>query len=103
MDSENNQKNDFPQQPNGVLKKNFDEEFREVKEIFAHNLKAYRKSQKISQKRLSEVSGVAKITIKNIETSKENVTIKTILKLAIALDKFYYNFLKEKVDKDLLR
>jgi transcriptional regulator with XRE-family HTH domain len=45
-----------------------------------------RKAQGFSQARLSEMSGVARITIARIETGKQVPTIDTVKKLADALN-----------------
>jgi DNA-binding XRE family transcriptional regulator len=82
---------------NGDPKRNVTEEYQELKDIIAHNLCYLRKMEKLSQKKLSEISGVSISTIKNIETRKENITIETIVKLTVALNRFYYLLVKEKI------
>lgn len=51
----------------------------------AQNMRAVRKRRKISQKALSEKSGVSLGSVKRFETSGE-ISLHALIKLAIALD-----------------
>jgi transcriptional regulator with XRE-family HTH domain len=77
--------------------RNFADEFQDLKEIIAHNLCIFRKWEGLTQKQLGKKSGLGESTIKNIETARENITIETIVKLCVALNKFYVILVKEKI------
>ncbi|MCL2391042.1 MAG: helix-turn-helix transcriptional regulator [Oscillospiraceae bacterium] len=53
--------------------------------IIAMNARAYRKTRKLSLKRLSEMSGVSYGSMKRFELSGE-ISLKSLLKIAIVLD-----------------
>lgn len=57
----------------------------DVLKKIAANLKEKRKEKKLSRHQLAELSQVAAITIKKIETTNYNPSIKTLDKLASAL------------------
>lgn len=59
---------------------------RTSQEIFVENLKSIRKERKLSQLKLSELSGVSPGMIGDIETGKTNPTLGTIDKIIRALD-----------------
>jgi len=55
-------------------------------EVFAGNVKKYRKIKGISQEKLAELSGLHRSYIAGIESISRNVSLKTIEKIAIALE-----------------
>lgn len=66
--------------------------YNEIMEIFdlkkniASNLRQYRAKKKISQEKLSDLTGISQQFICNIETEKVNPSIETMLKIANALE-----------------
>lgn len=63
-----------------------------ILENLGANIRECRKGQKMTQKELSEKSGIATITIKKIEAGTENITIQTLENIASGL-KVYWLFL----------
>ena len=57
----------------------------ELAQTIAMNVRARRKSRKLSIKRLSEMSGVSYGSMKRFETTGE-IALKSLLKIAIVLD-----------------
>ncbi len=55
-------------------------------EIFAYNVRYYRKFKGFSQERLAEVSGLHRTYIAGIESITRNVSLKNIEKIASALE-----------------
>lgn len=58
---------------------------KEIQMQIAQNVRAVRKRRKISQKALSEKSGVSLGSVKRFETSGE-ISLHALIKIAIALD-----------------
>lgn len=58
---------------------------REIDKIIAERIRSIRKRRKISQKRLSEKSGVSLGSVKRFETSGE-ISLLSLTKIAIALE-----------------
>ncbi len=55
-------------------------------EIFAENVKKYRKLKGFSQEKLAEVAGLHRTYIAGIESITRNVSLKNIEKIASALE-----------------
>ena len=58
---------------------------REIDQLIASRIRGIRKRRKISQKRLSEKSGVSLGSVKRFEQSGE-ISLLSLIKIAIALD-----------------
>lgn len=58
----------------------------DIQEIFAHNLRKIRVSKHISQDELALRSGVERAYVGHVERATKNPTIKTVEKLALALE-----------------
>lgn len=58
------------------------------------DLKKLREEKKISQASLAKAAGIAQSTVCYIETGKKNPSIKTVIKLANALDLDLNNLIK---------
>lgn len=56
-----------------------------IKNIIAENMKRLRKEKDLSQKRLSELSGVSIPFVKGLESARQNPSIETLDKIASAL------------------
>lgn len=69
-----------------LLKEIKNEELKQLT-IFSSNLKSARKEKEITQKELSEKSGIPQKTISRIESGKDYPNIRTIMKIAKSLDK----------------
>lgn len=54
-------------------------------QIFAHNVKQYRKAHGYSQEKLAELSGLHRTYIAGIESAARNVSLNNIEKIAHAL------------------
>lgn len=61
-------------------------EINELKKNIAANLRQFRAKNKISQEKLSDLTGISQQFICNIETEKVNPSIETLLKIANALN-----------------
>ena len=61
-------------------------EIRNLKKTIASNLRLNRAKNKISQEKLSELTGISQQFICNIETEKVNPSVETLLKIANALN-----------------
>lgn len=61
-------------------------EINELKRNIASNLRQYRAKNKVSQEKLSELTGISQQFICNIETEKVNPSIETLLKISNALN-----------------
>ena len=57
-----------------------------LKKTIASNLRLNRAKNKISQEKLSELTGISHQFICNIETEKVNPSVETLLKIANALN-----------------
>ena len=57
----------------------------ELGQMIATNVRALRKSRKLSLRRLSEISGVSYGSMKRFESSGE-ISLRSLLKIAIVLD-----------------
>lgn len=55
-------------------------------DIFAKNLKQFRKQEKISQEKLAEICGLHRTYIGAIERAERNISIKNIEKISVALN-----------------
>lgn len=60
-------------------------EIKDLKKNMAANLRQLRAKSKLSQKKLSEMTGISQQFICNIETEKVNPSVETMLKIANAL------------------
>ena len=60
-------------------------EIKDLKKNMAANLRQLRAKSKLSQEKLSEMTGISQQCICNIETEKVNPSIETMLKIANAL------------------
>ncbi len=58
----------------------------ETKKLIGLRIKELRKKRKLSQERLAEFAAITAAHMSNIETGKENPTIDTVSRLALALD-----------------
>ena len=67
-----------------------------INDIFTQNLKYYRKERNYSQEELAEKSGLHRTYISLIERNKRNISIKTIEKIAEALEVDAYKLFKER-------
>ncbi|MBO1264879.1 helix-turn-helix transcriptional regulator [Proteiniclasticum sp. SCR006] len=59
------------------------------------NIRKYRKSGKLTQKDLGEAIGISNTYLSDIETGRTNPSIKTLKKIAKALDISYIELLKD--------
>jgi transcriptional regulator with XRE-family HTH domain len=59
------------------------------------NIRKYRKSGKLTQKDLGEAIGISNTYLSDIETGRTNPSIKTLKKIAKALDINYIELLKD--------
>lgn len=59
------------------------------------NIRKYRKSGKLTQKDLGEAIGISNTYLSDIETGRTNPSIKTLKKIARALDINYIELLKD--------
>ena len=57
-----------------------------LKKTIASNLRLNRAKNKISQEKLSELTGISQQFICNIETEKVNPSVETLLKISNALN-----------------
>ena len=55
-------------------------------EVFAGNVKKYRKIKGVSQEKLAELSGLHRTYIAGIESAYRNVSLRNIERIATALD-----------------
>lgn len=58
----------------------------DILKVFANNVKKYRKSQRFSQKKLAELTGLHRTYICSIEGGKRSISLDNIQKLADALN-----------------
>lgn len=61
-------------------------EINELKKNIAEHLRQYRAKNRISQERLSDLTGISQQFICNIENEKVNPSVETLLKIANALN-----------------
>lgn len=61
-------------------------EIENLKKNIASNIRQQRAKNKISQEKLSELTGISQQFICNIETEKVNPSVETLLKIANALN-----------------
>ncbi len=59
---------------------------KQIKQNIASNIRQYRAKKKISQEKLSELTGISQQHISNIENEQVNPSIELLLKIADALD-----------------
>ncbi|WNN34170.1 helix-turn-helix transcriptional regulator [Pantoea agglomerans] len=65
---------------------NTDIDFKDIKEILAENVRLYRNINGLSQEQLAEISGLHRTYIGSVERKERNVTLKTLICLAKALN-----------------
>ena len=58
---------------------------RQLRRILAENIRAYRKSNQISQERLADMCNLHRTYVGSVERGERNVTLKTLEILAAAL------------------
>lgn len=58
---------------------------KQIKSTIAGNIRQYRAKQKISQEKLSELTGISQQHISNIENEQVNPSIEVLLEIADAL------------------
>jgi len=58
---------------------------KQIKSTIAGNIRQYRAKQKISQEKLSELTGISQQHISNIENEQVNPSIEVLLEIANAL------------------
>ncbi len=58
----------------------------DIKSIIASNIRQYRAKHRISQEKLSELTGISQQHISNIETEQVNPSIEILLSIAKALN-----------------
>jgi len=63
-----------------------------IRQIVSKNLRLFRTTKKLSQVKLSEISGITHNYINDIENCKKSASLETIAKLANALDVEPYTF-----------
>lgn len=56
-----------------------------LKDIFAENLKKFRKDKGLSQEKLAEISGLHRTYISGLELGNRNASLATIEKISFAL------------------
>jgi len=57
-----------------------------LRKVLAHNLRAYREREHLSQEKLAEMSDLHRTYIGSVERAERNVTLSTLSALAQALD-----------------
>ncbi|MBM7646773.1 transcriptional regulator with XRE-family HTH domain [Scopulibacillus daqui] len=70
-----------------------------IQEIIANNLMKIRKSKGLSLDKVSELTGVSKAMLAQIEKGKSNPTVSTLWKIANGLQVSFSSFLKEEKPK----
>lgn len=75
----------------------------EGKHIAARNLRRIRREMGLTQEQLSELSGVSKDTISDIENENSEMKIVTLLKLCDALKVTANDMLYENVDEEIVK
>ena len=58
----------------------------QIKQNIASNIRQYRAKKKISQEKLSDLTGISQQHISNIENEQVNPSIELLLKIADALE-----------------
>ena len=61
-------------------------------EILINNIKYFRSLKNLTQEKLSEISGISKDYLSEIERGKKTPSIKRLIKIADALDIDVYKF-----------
>lgn len=73
----------------------------DIKKIFGENVKIYRLEKELSQEKLAELTGLHRTYISDIERFNRSISLDNIQKIAIALNKDYYElFLNERTIKN---
>lgn len=67
----------------------------DLKNVFAHNMRKYRKQQMLSQEEFADLCGLHRTYISSIERCKRNVSIENVGKIATALNIPAYKLLVE--------
>ena len=72
-----------------------------IREVFGDNVKKYRKAKGFSQEKLAELCGLHRTYISDIECCQRNASLKSLQKIADALEVDSYLLLMEQeVDVD---
>jgi transcriptional regulator with XRE-family HTH domain len=87
----------MPQRPTKALVKAREEPpGLRLQRVFAENFRAARMEAELSQKDISELSGLAQQTISQIETARHNLTLKTMDKLGKVVGREVHDLLSPK-------
>lgn len=62
--------------------------------LFGNSLKKYRLEKKISQEKLAEYAGLHRTYVSDIERGVRNITLRSLLRLSVALQTTPSNLLK---------
>jgi len=73
-----------------------------IQEVIAHNLAKMREERRLSLGKVSELTGVSKAMLAQIENGKSNPTVTTLWKIANGLQVSFSAFLKE-IDKPQIK
>lgn len=71
----------------------------ELREVFARNVREARRIKGLSQEELADAAGINRTYLSDIETSRNNASIKVIERLASALQVEPGTLLFNKIDK----
>ena len=77
----------------------FDDDFSNIKKVIYENIKRYRNKNNLSQEDLAELSGLHRTYIGSVERKERNVTLSTLIFIAIALKSSFPDLLRKKEDE----